>query len=216
MKNALLVTILILFFIPFCLAYTEDNELSLCLKKTNGSYSRMYDCIYLRKEYYQSQNKKLLKELKSKLTTNDYYMLKNNQTLLSQYIHLVNKGEIRILNDTMGIMYQTFAEEILLMIHETNFQILSIINSNTYNRNKAKNIEQTKYKLYLIELRKKLTPDKYNDIVNSQKAWELYKKDIERSILPMIPTYQQQKYIKQIISEDRTNVIINVNSIFIE
>lgn len=212
--------ILVLTFFLVCLssfAYTNDIEFSECIKNAGESYSNVYDCVCARKEYYKSESEKLLKELETQFPKTSYEKIINNQALLVQYIQSLDDGEIKILNDTQGVMYQTFSQEILLMIHETNFQILSLINNDSYNRNKlSQTPTMLKLNLCLNKLKNNLTREQYDDIIQSQYYWELYRNDIIKNIQPLISTLELKKYIRQIIIEDRINALTDLDSLFAE
>jgi flavorubredoxin len=215
MKKFLISFILFFFISQFCAAYTGDSALTQCIKDAGVSYSYRYDCYCARQEYYKTQNEKLLKELKLKLSKPLYGKVTGNQIILSKYIQLLNNGEIKILNDTNGLMYQTFAQEIILMLSETNFQILSLINNNTINRDKlSQNPKEPDINEYISKLKNNLTPTQYGNVMRTQSGWEKYKKDVEINILPLVQEPESKKYIQQIIVEDRINSLINVKFLF--
>lgn len=200
-----------------CFAYDFDPETTKCLKEANGSYSEIYNCNYQEKIRYINQEQRLIQCLTQISTPKERNLITQNQKLLEEYLISLNKGEIKILNDTNGLMYQTFAQGILSNIYLTNNQILEILSTGkTPKRNisvstiSAKTIE-AKISRNLQLLKKELNQEQYQAILQSQTAWKNYKLDIEKNILPLIKNNLETPiYIKRLVLENRNNALANI------
>ncbi len=221
MKKYLSYFVLFLFCFSVSFAYSEDINLSGCLKDANGSYSKQYDCYYKVKEYYQNENKRILQELQTELPAASYLKVTKNQKIFSDYLKSLNNGEIQILNQTLGFMYQTFAQEILLSANKTNYQILNVLKNNIYNNNKPNipsNINlSTKLNFYYNETEKNFSDKQFRLVAQSQSTWKEYQNDTINQILPMLKISKESKInIQKHLLKDRIDTLFSLNSIIYE
>ena len=124
--TALYLFITIFFTQTICLSYNFDTETQKCLNAANSNYGSIYECIYQSKIRYIEQSRNLKTNLALVQPRNTYNLIIQNQLLLDLYIENIENGELKILKETNGIMYQTFAEDILSNVYLTNIQILNL------------------------------------------------------------------------------------------
>lgn len=200
---------------------SEASEIDLvlenCIKENNYTNSGMISCTIERTDYYKTEYETIKKNLKHSVSGSDYRKILHNQNLFNDYKQALLKGEIKILYSQLGSIYPLFAENILLEINKTNFKILeTLYKSETKTSFDKISIEKQQEKMdeNINALKANLNSKQYAKILNTQRVWKKYQKDVYSNILPLINNNPQaQEYIKSIIPENRINILYDLSHI---